>query len=67
MSNALAMKRPMIKTERPAILTVEDMLEYRLPQSRKPLTAIVLTREVAQQLVREWYALKAASDSTTNK
>jgi hypothetical protein len=66
MSDALAMKKP-IKIGRPAIKAVEDLLEYRLPQSGKPLNAIVLTREIAEQLVREWYALSAAADITTDK
>ena len=61
------MKKPTTKIGRPAIQAVEDLLEYRLPQSRKPLNAIVLTRDVAEQLVREWYALGAAADRTTDK
>jgi hypothetical protein len=67
MSDTLAMKKSIIKTGRPAIKAVEDLLEYRLPQSGKPLNAIVLTREIAEQLVREWYALSTAADTTTNK
>jgi hypothetical protein len=67
MSDALAMKKPIIKIGRPAIKAVENLLEYRLPQSGKPLNAIVLTREIAEQLVREWHALSAAADTTTDK
>jgi hypothetical protein len=37
MPDALAMKS---KIGRPAIKAVEDLLEYRLPQSGKPLNAI---------------------------
>jgi hypothetical protein len=61
------MKKPLARIVRPAIETVKDMLEYRLPQSRKPLNAITLTREIAEQLVREWHALGAAADRTTDK
>jgi hypothetical protein len=64
MPSALAMKNRIIK---PAIAVVEELLTYRLPQSRKPLNAIVLTRDVAEQLVREWYALGATADRTTDK
>jgi hypothetical protein len=67
MSDALTMKKPTMKIVRPAIEAVEDLLEYRLPQSRKPLSAIVLTREIAEQLVREWYTLRTIADTTTNK
>jgi hypothetical protein len=64
MSDAFAMKTKIIK---PAIAVVEELLAYRLPQSRKSLNAIVLTRDVAEQLVREWYTLSAAADRTTDK
>jgi hypothetical protein len=50
-----------------AIAVVEELLAYRLPQSGKAMNAIVLTRDVAEQLVREWYALSTAADQTTNR
>jgi hypothetical protein len=67
MSDAPAMKRPTTRTIKPAIAVVEELLAYRLPQSGKAMNAIVLTRDVAEQLVREWYVLSTAADRTTDK
>ena len=52
-------KKPAPPKVPPAIDTVREMLEYRLPQSRKPLGTIVLSREIATQLVAEWEELEA--------
>lgn len=52
-------KKPAPPAAPPAIDRVREMLDYRLPQSRKPLGTIVLPREVATQLVAEWEALEA--------
>lgn len=40
------------------ITKIEDDLEYRLPQSNKPLSCIVLSREQAEQLLKEVYQLR---------
>lgn len=37
---------------------LEDLLAYRLPQSGKALSSIVLSRTDAEQLLREIYDLK---------
>lgn len=51
----------------PAIKKVEELLEYRLPQSGKSMSCIVLTREIAQKLVEEWYALLYSKGGETRK
>lgn len=45
--------KPMTATER-----LEDLLAYRLPQSGKALSSIVLSRTDAEQLLREIYELR---------
>jgi hypothetical protein len=47
-----------------AIERVEDLLAYRLPQSGKALGSIVLSRAVAEQLVKEWYAMQQLKGAT---
>jgi hypothetical protein len=41
-----------------AIYPLEELLAYRLPNSFKPLTAIVISREQAERIVTEWREMK---------
>jgi hypothetical protein len=42
-----------------AVQKLEDDLEYRLPQSNKPLGTIVLSREIAEELLTEIRLMRA--------
>jgi hypothetical protein len=41
-----------------AVRKLEDDLAYRLPTSRKPLSTIVMSREIAEELLQEIYDLR---------
>jgi DNA-binding transcriptional LysR family regulator len=45
-----------------AIQKLEDDLEYRLPHSNKPLSTIVFSREIAEELLAEIHRLRAKLD-----
>jgi hypothetical protein len=47
------MKTPMT----PAVRSLEEQVDYRLPTSGKPQTVIALPRETAEELLREIYSL----------
>jgi len=53
------MKSPKPPSISRAIQKLEDDLEYRLPQSNKPLSTIVLPREIAEELLTEIRMLRA--------
>lgn len=47
-----------MKTPSTAIDRLEELLNYRLPQSRKSLSTIVLTRAEAEELLSEIQMLR---------
>lgn len=47
-----------MKTPSTAIDRLEELLNYRLPQSRKSLSTIVLTRAEAEELLNEIQMLR---------
>ena len=55
-------KKPSPPAQPNVIRKLEEMLEYRLPQSRKPLGSIVLSRADAEELLREIYELRQKAE-----
>lgn len=45
-----------------ALQEVEKLLDYRLPNNGKPLSYVVLPRDVAEALRREFYALQIQAE-----
>lgn len=45
-----------------ALQEVEKLLDYRLPNNDRPLKYVVLPRDVAEALRREFYALQLKAE-----
>jgi hypothetical protein len=47
------------KQQRSAIEDVVEQLDYRLPTSHRPMSNVVLSRTLAERLVKEWRDMQA--------
>jgi len=56
-----------MKKSHTALDRVEELLDYRLPQSGKQLSTIVLSRAEAEELMREFYVLLQKVDKSSEQ